>query len=77
MAVGLRVVVDLAAGVVVGTAIGVVLDRFLGTTPWFLLVFFLIGSAAGFMNVYRTAQELERKRKEGQSAARAPEGADE
>ncbi|MEM1399050.1 MAG: AtpZ/AtpI family protein [Pseudomonadota bacterium] len=64
MAVGLRVVVDLAAGVVVGTGIGIVLDRWLGTTPWFLLVFFLIGSAAGLLNVYRTAQELERKRKE-------------
>lgn len=63
MAVGLRVVVDLAAGVVAGTVIGIVLDRFLGTSPWFLLIFFLIGSAAGFLNVYRTAQELDRKRK--------------
>lgn len=65
MAVGIRVVVDLAAGVVAGTVIGIVLDRFLGTSPWFLLVFFLIGSAAGFLNVYRTAQDLERKRRKG------------
>ncbi|MEO1248513.1 MAG: AtpZ/AtpI family protein [Pseudomonadota bacterium] len=73
MAVGFRVVVDLAAGVVVGTGIGIVLDRWLGTTPWFLLVFFMIGSAAGLMNVYRTAQELERKRK---AASAEGDGAD-
>ena len=44
--------------------LGIVLDRWLGTTPWLLIVFFVLGCAAGFLNVYRTAQELEKRAKE-------------
>ena len=58
---GLRVGVDLVAGIAVGTGIGIVLDRWLGTSPWLLLVFFCLGCAAGFVNVMRTAAELDRK----------------
>ena len=36
-----------------GAAIGLGLDRWLGTTPWAFLVFFAIGVAAGILNVYR------------------------
>ena len=35
--------------------IGLLLDKWLGTTPWLLLLFFLLGSAAGIMNVFRVA----------------------
>ncbi len=63
MAVGLRIAVELAAAVVIGTAIGFGLDRWLGTKPLFLVVFFIVGCAAGFLNVYRTAQELDRRRR--------------
>ena len=31
------------------------LDRWLGTTPFLLIVFFFLGAAAGMLNVYRTA----------------------
>ena len=64
MGAGLRISVELAAAVAVGTGMGIVLDRWLGTTPWLLIVFFILGCAAGFRNVYRTAQELERRAKE-------------
>lgn len=64
MGAGMRISVELAAAVVVGTAIGIVLDRWLGTSPWLLIVFFVLGCAAGFRNVYRTAQELDRRAKE-------------
>ena len=64
MGAGLRISVELAAAVAVGTGMGIVLDRWLGTTPWLLIVFFVLGCAAGFRNVYRTAQELERQAKE-------------
>jgi ATP synthase protein I len=49
----LRIGVELVAALVVGGGIGLLLDRWLGTTPWLMLVFFLIGAAAGFVNVYR------------------------
>jgi F0F1-type ATP synthase assembly protein I len=39
---------------VLGAWFGRVVDRWLGTTPWFFIVFFFLGLAAGILNVYRT-----------------------
>jgi ATP synthase protein I len=71
MGAGLRIAVELAAAVIVGAGIGIVLDRWLGTSPWFLILFFIVGCAAGFLNVYRTAQELDRQAKERREQARS------
>jgi ATP synthase protein I len=38
-----------------GAWVGLLIDRWLGTSPWFFLVFFAFGLAAGVINVYRTA----------------------
>jgi ATP synthase protein I len=51
--VGFRAGVEFFSAVLVGLGIGWLLDRWLGTTPWLLLVFLLAGGAAGVMNVYR------------------------
>jgi ATP synthase protein I len=56
MAIGFRIAVELVAGIVVGTGIGIGLDSWLGTRPWLLIVFFLLGVAAGMLNVYRTVE---------------------
>jgi ATP synthase protein I len=53
LAFAVRIGVDLVAALVVGVGIGILLDRWLDTSPWFLLLFFLLGAAAGMMNVYR------------------------
>ncbi len=58
MGAAARIGVDLVAGLVVGTGIGWGLDRWLGTQPWLMIVFFVLGAAAGFRNVYRSAQRL-------------------
>ncbi len=50
-----RVGTELVAGLAVGTGIGWLLDQWLGTRPWLMVVFFFIGAAAGMLNVYRTA----------------------
>jgi ATP synthase protein I len=55
MARGLRLSSELVAGVLLGAAIGWVLDRFLSTSPWGLIVFLLLGFAAGVLNVMRVA----------------------
>jgi ATP synthase protein I len=52
---GLRLSSELVAGVLVGAAIGWALDRVLGISPWGLIVFLLLGFAAGVMNVIRAA----------------------
>jgi ATP synthase protein I len=46
---------ELVAGVLVGAMIGWLLDRWLGITPWGLIVFVLLGFAAGVLNVMRAA----------------------
>jgi ATP synthase protein I len=49
----LRIGIELVAALAVGVGVGLLLDRWLGTKPWMLVVFFFLGSAAGFLNVYR------------------------
>jgi len=56
LGLGFRVAVDLLAGVAVGTGMGLALDRWLGTSPWFLLVFLILGFAAGMTNMLRTVR---------------------
>jgi ATP synthase protein I len=55
MSLGFRVLSEFVAAVIVGAFIGWQLDIWLGTTPAFLLVFLMFGTAAGFWNVYRIA----------------------
>lgn len=65
----LRIGVELVAALIVGGGLGLLLDRWLGTTPWLMVVFFILGAAAGFVSVYRTATGL------GQSVGYRPSGA--
>ncbi len=51
-----RITTELVAAVAVGVAIGWGLDNWLDSKPWFLIVFFFLGVAAGVMNVYRITQ---------------------
>jgi ATP synthase protein I len=59
MGLGFRIAVELVAGIAVGTFIGYALDAWLGTKPWFMVVFLFLGGAAGVMNVYRAAKGLD------------------
>jgi ATP synthase protein I len=55
MAMGLRLAADLVAGVALGGALGWGFDRLFGTSPWGLMVFLVLGFAAGTLNVMRSA----------------------
>jgi ATP synthase protein I len=52
---GFRLSVELVAGVLVGAGIGWLLDWWLGISPWGMIVFLLLGFAAGVLNVMRAA----------------------
>lgn len=53
MGIGARVGVELVSALAVGLAIGWGLDWLLGTRPWLLALFVLLGGAAGVANVWR------------------------
>jgi ATP synthase protein I len=53
IALAFRVGVELVAALAVGVGAGLLIDHWLGTTPWGLVVFFVLGWAAGVLNVYR------------------------
>ncbi|WP_349363897.1 MAG: AtpZ/AtpI family protein [Roseitalea porphyridii] len=46
---------EFVAGVLVGAGLGYLLDQFAGTSPWGLIVFLMLGFAAGVLNVLRAA----------------------
>jgi ATP synthase protein I len=46
---------EFVAGVLVGAGVGWLIDFWLGTSPWGLVVFLLLGFAAGVLNVLRAA----------------------
>ena len=54
----MRLATEMAAALAVGAVIGWFLDSWLGTRPWLLLLFLVLGMAAGTMNAYRTATRL-------------------
>lgn len=55
IAEALKLSSEFIGGVIVGIAFGWVFDRVLGTSPWGLIVFLLLGFAAGVLNVLRSA----------------------
>ena len=54
----IRIGTEMVAALIVGVGIGYFLDNWLGTKPWFLVVFFFLGAGAGVLNVYRAASGL-------------------
>jgi ATP synthase protein I len=83
MGLGMRVASEFAGSIVVGGFIGWQLDYWLGTKPAFLIIFFMLGVAAGVWNLIRVTSRMSRSGpKTGEQAAppasarSAPLGAD-
>ena len=66
-----RMVIELVAGLGIGFGIGYSLDRFFGTLPLFLVLFVLLGLAAGNKTMIRSADEVQKKQLAGQEGPTA------
>ena len=66
LARGFQLSSELVAGVLAGAGIGWLIDRWLGSLPWGMFVFALLGFTAGVLNVVRSA---------GVSSGRVPDPA--
>ncbi|WP_439137634.1 AtpZ/AtpI family protein [Roseicyclus sp.] len=56
-----RMVIELVAGMGIGFGIGYGLDWLLGTGPWMMVLFMLLGFVAGVKTMIRSAHELQTK----------------
>jgi ATP synthase protein I len=54
---GSRVLTELIAGPAGGAIVGWLLDRWLGTSPWLLLVLLALGVVVAFRNIFRISNE--------------------
>lgn len=64
-----RMVIELVAGLAIGCGIGYGLDALFGTLPIMLVLFTLLGFAAGVKTMMRTAREIQETETEAAAAA--------
>jgi ATP synthase protein I len=53
-----RIGIEMVAAMIVGVGGGMLIDRWLGTTPWGLIGMFFLGAGAGIVNVYRAVNGI-------------------
>ena len=56
-----RMVIELVSGLGIGFGIGYGLDTLFGTQPFLMVLFILLGLAAGVLTMMRSAKEVQRK----------------
>jgi ATP synthase protein I len=61
-------VVELVAGLGIGFFIGLGLDALIGTAPWLMVVFTLLGFVAGVKTMIRSAHEMQRDAQANEAA---------
>jgi ATP synthase protein I len=64
MSQAMRLIVDLAAGVIMGVGVGYFVDIWLKTIPLFMITGLFIGMAAGVKNMLRSAELIDKKMSE-------------
>ncbi len=56
-----RMVTEMTVATFLGAVMGYAVDHYFDTGPWGLAVGVILGGAAGVLNVYRAAMEMERE----------------
>ena len=57
-----RMVIEMVSGLGIGFGIGYGLDVLMGTMPWMMVLFTLLGLAAGVKVMLRSAKEMNEER---------------
>ena len=58
---GFKISTEIIAALVVGVGIGLIVDNYFNTKPLGLIIFFILGALAGFLNVYRVMRRIEKE----------------
>ena len=58
---GFKISSEIIAALIVGVGIGLIVDNYFNTKPFGLIIFFILGALAGFLNVYRVMRRIERE----------------
>ena len=58
LGLALRISLELISAIIIGIVIGWLLDKWLDTKPWLMIVLFFLGAAAGILNVFRMANDF-------------------
>ena len=58
---GFKISTEIIAALIVGVGIGLIVDKYLDTKPFGLIIFFIFGAIAGFLNVYRVMRRIEKQ----------------
>lgn len=68
-----RMVIELFAGMAVGLCMGWGLDMLFGTKPWLMVIFGMLGFAAGIKTMMATARDADRMARADSTANRDPQ----
>ncbi|MHA6267267.1 AtpZ/AtpI family protein [uncultured Aliiroseovarius sp.] len=68
-----QMVIELTVGLLIGFGIGYGLDALFGTKPIFMVLFIMLGFAAGMKVMLSTAAQMQKKAEEAQDAQTAAE----
>jgi ATP synthase protein I len=61
----LRLGSEFISGIILGLIIGYVIDFYFQTNPWGMVVFIVLGTAAGFLNVFRFINQSQVNKRDG------------
>ena len=57
-----KISTEIVAALIIGVGIGLLVDNYFNTKPLGLIIFFILGAFAGFLNVYRVMRRIEKQK---------------
>ena len=61
LGIAFKISTEIVAAIAVGLVIRMIVDNYFNTKPFGLIIFFILGALAGFLNVYRVMRRIEKQ----------------